>query len=54
MNEDALRAVLFAPMRFFHGNSTGRIVNRFSGDLLALEQMLPIFLEHAMLCLMVP
>ena len=52
LNEEGLASVLYAPMRFFHNNPSGRIANRFSGDIVALESQLPVFAEHTLLCAM--
>lgn len=44
-HDEALHRILHAPLRFFDVNPSGRIVNRFSSDLSALETQLAWALE---------
>lgn len=43
LHDSMLRAVLAAPLRFFQENPIGRILNRFSGDMNTIDEMLPQF-----------
>ncbi len=55
LHDKALEAVLAAPLTFFHSNPRGRILNKFSKDLDAADDLLPYamfdFLQSAGLCL---
>ncbi len=46
LHDRALRAVLGAPVRFFDSTPIGRILNRFSQDVDAIERNLPWSFEH--------
>jgi ABC-type multidrug transport system fused ATPase/permease subunit len=41
MHEKALVSTLAAPISFFHANPAGRIINRFSNDIMALDRTIP-------------
>lgn len=47
-----LKGVLAAPLRFFEANPVGRIVNRFSRDLDAVENPLPRTLQDTCTCIL--
>ena len=51
LHADMLSGVLHAPVLFFDTHPTGRILNRFAGDVVDVEQLLPHFIEHALICL---
>lgn len=42
LHDKLFRGVTRATMHFFHTNSTGRILNRFSKDMGAIDSMLPV------------
>ncbi len=46
LHDDALRAVMGAPIRFFDSTPVGRVLNRFSRDVDAVERNLPWSFEH--------
>jgi ATP-binding cassette subfamily C (CFTR/MRP) protein 4 len=50
LHEKLLQGVTRAKMFFFHTNSVGRILNRFSKDMGAIDSMLPVVV---MICLKV-
>ncbi|KAK7499154.1 hypothetical protein BaRGS_00009701 [Batillaria attramentaria] len=45
-----LRNVVHLPMRFFDTNPSGRILNRFSADITAIDQRLSSFIENLLRC----
>ncbi|KAL8596886.1 hypothetical protein ACOMHN_065836 [Nucella lapillus] len=47
-----LRNVMHLPMRFFDTNPSGRILNRFSADITAIDQKLSAFLENLLRCIL--
>lgn len=55
LHDQALEAVLAAPLAFFHSNPRGRILNKFAKDLDSADDLLPYtlfdFLQSAGLCL---
>lgn len=55
LHDQALEAVLAAPLAFFHSNQRGRILNKFAKDLDSADDLLPYtlfdFLQSAGLCL---
>ncbi|KAJ8602522.1 hypothetical protein CTAYLR_001297 [Chrysophaeum taylorii] len=40
LHDGALRRVLASPLSFFHANPSGRVVNRFSSDVSAVDELL--------------
>jgi ATP-binding cassette subfamily C (CFTR/MRP) protein 1 len=50
-HDSLLKGVIHAPMRFFESNPVGRILNRFSNDLVTIELNLPSALLDAGHCL---
>lgn len=44
LHDRMFRAISRATMRFFNTNSSGRVLNRFSKDMGAIDEMLPIAL----------
>lgn len=48
LHRDMFRNLLRAPMIFFTNNPCGRILNRFSRDLGAVDELLPILLLDAL------
>lgn len=48
LHRDMFRNLLRAPMIFFNNNPCGRILNRFSRDLGAVDELLPILLLDAL------
>ncbi|XP_070204431.1 ATP-binding cassette sub-family C member 9-like [Littorina saxatilis] len=47
-----LRNVIHLPMRFFDTNPSGRILNRFSADITAIDQKLASFIENLLRCVL--
>ncbi|KAJ2994938.1 Multidrug resistance-associated protein 1 [Globomyces sp. JEL0801] len=41
MHETSIKTTLASPMSFFHANPAGRIINRFSNDMTALDRTIP-------------
>lgn len=41
LHNNMFAAITRAPMRFFHSNPSGRILNRFSKDMGAVDEVLP-------------
>ena len=39
LHSNMIRGVMFAPMLFFESNPSGRILNRFAGDVTDIEQV---------------
>ncbi|XP_053594500.1 probable multidrug resistance-associated protein lethal(2)03659 [Microplitis demolitor] len=42
LHDKMFRSICHAPMRFFNTNSSGRVLNRFSQDIGAIDELLPI------------
>ncbi|XP_048505778.1 probable multidrug resistance-associated protein lethal(2)03659 isoform X2 [Athalia rosae] len=46
LHENMFNSITRATMRFFNTNSSGRILNRFSKDMGAIDEMLPLSMVH--------
>lgn len=45
MHDKMLHSVLRAPLRFFESTPTGRILNRFTNDIKAIENVIPLSIK---------
>lgn len=41
--------IIYAKMYFFHTNASGRIINRFSQDIMSIDALLPVSLYDTLL-----
>ncbi|XP_066255316.1 probable multidrug resistance-associated protein lethal(2)03659 isoform X2 [Euwallacea similis] len=54
LHNNMFNKIVYATMRFFHTNPSGRILNRFSSDMGAIDEQLPlIFLETVQIAFLV-
>lgn len=47
LHERMFKSILYAPMRFFETNQSGRILNRFSKDIGSIDETLPNCISEA-------